>query len=142
VGPCTVDVDVLRTGRRTATASARVSSQGADVLAMLGTFGEQSRGGESVIDGVPPELPPIEQCVRSTPPVESGFGEPVNALVRPGDEGFHVGRPSGRAETAGWFEFTDGRTADEIGLLLVADAFAPVVLHPPEFPVSWAPTLD
>lgn len=141
-GPCEIDVDVLRNGRQTATASARVRSGGRDVIAVLGTFGEQTGDGQSVIDAAPPELASIDDCVRTMPPVESGFGERVSVRVRPGDEGFRDGNPTGRAEIAGWFEFADGHRIDEIGLLLVADAFAPVVFHRPEFPVSWAPTLE
>jgi hypothetical protein len=143
VGPCQIDVDVVRAGRRTATSAALVRSGGTDVLAVLGTFGEQVGGGPSVVDAAPPELPPVGECVRTVPPVESsGFGQRVLVRVRPGDEGFAVGRPTGRAEIAGWFEFADGHRVDGVGLLLVADAFAPVVFHRPEFPVSWAPTLE
>ncbi len=142
VGPCEIDVDVLRSGRRMATVGARLRADDADVLALLGTFGEQGEPGPTVTDGAPPALPPFEECVSMAPPIESGFGDRVTVRIRPGDAGFRDGRPSGRAEVAGWFEFADRHPVDALGLLLVADAFAPVCFNRPEFPVSWAPTLE
>lgn len=142
VGPCEVDVDVLRAGRRMATVEARLRANGDTVLALLGTFGEQGEIGPAVIDGAPPALPPFDECVSSAPPVESGFGDRVTVRIRPGDAGFREGRPSGRAEVAGWFEFADRHPVDAIGMLLVADAFAPVCFNRPEYPVGWAPTLE
>jgi acyl-CoA thioesterase len=147
VGPCEIDVDVVRAGRRTATAIARVRAGGGDLLAVVGTFGDQQPGGPTVVDAAPPDLPPREQCVRSSPPVEtSGFGDRTDAWVRPEDAGFRVGRPSGSAEIAGWFAFAGSdpvaEPIDVIALMLVADAFAPVCFNRAEFPVGWAPTLE
>ncbi len=141
-GPCEIDVDVVRAGRRMATVGARLRSDGDDVIALLGTFGELPDDPRHVIDGHPPELPLVDQCVRAGPPVASGFGDRVRAHYRAADVGFRDGRPSGRAEVAGWFEFADRHPPDPIALLLVADAFAPVCFNRPEFPVSWAPTLE
>lgn len=142
VGPCEIDVDVLRAGRRMATVAARLSTDGATSLALLGTFGEQGDAGPIVTDGAPPALPPFDECVSAAPPVDSGFSERVTVRIRPGDAGFREGRPSGIAEIAGWFEFADRHPVDALGLLLVADAFAPVCFNRPEFPVGWAPTLE
>jgi acyl-CoA thioesterase len=147
VGPCVIAVDVLRAGRRMATAAGRLAAGGTDLLALVGTFGEQASGsdGPSVIDAAPPDLPPIEECIRGGPPPgagESGFGDRVHARYRPADVGFRDGSPSGRAEMAGWFEFSDYHPVDAFGLLLATDAFAPVCFNRPEFPMSWAPTLE
>ena len=142
VGPCEIDVDVLRDGRRMASVAATVTTNGDTSIALLGTFGEQGRPGPIVTDGAPPPLPSPDECVRSTPPVDSGFTERVDVRIRPGDAGFRDGRPSGIAEIAGWFEFADRHPVDAIGLLLVADAFAPVCFNRPEFPIAWAPTLE
>ena len=60
---------------------------------------------------------------------------------RPGDAAFMRGRPTGRAEVAGWFAFPDGAPIDAIGLLLVADAFAPPVFNIGLGP-GWVPTLE
>jgi hypothetical protein len=142
VGPAEIDVDVLRDGRRMATVAARLRSDAGVSLALLGTFGDQSEGGPLVTDGAPPPLPPIDECISSGPPVDSGFMDRVDVRIRPGDAGFREGRPSGIAEMAGWFEFADRHPVDALGMLLVADAFAPVCFNRPEFPVGWAPTLE
>lgn len=142
VGPCEIDVDVLRAGRRMATVAARLRTNGDTSLSLLGTFGEQGRSDVVVTDGAPPPLPPFDECVSSAPPVESGFMDRVSVRIRPGDAGFRDGRPSGIAEIAGWFEFADRHPVDALGLLLAADAFAPVCFNRPEFPLGWAPTLE
>ncbi len=142
VGPCEIDVDLLRDGRRMATVGGRLRTGGQTSLALLGTFGAVGPEGPSVIDGAPPALPPFDECIPSGPPVESGFGERVTVRIRPGDAGFREGRPSGIAEIAGWFEFADRHPVDALGLLLVADAFAPVCFNRPEYPLGWAPTLE
>ncbi len=144
VGSCEVIVDVLRTGRRTSTATARLISQGREVIAVIGTFGDQGEQGISVIDARPPVLPAIENCIRTKPPaaVGTGFGDRIDVRVRPRDATFRDGTGSGRAEVAGWFAFSDGQSVDAIGLLQVADAFVPVVFQRQEFPIAWAPTLE
>ena len=147
VGPCEIAVEVLRGGRRMATAAARLRRSGDDVLALLGTFAVQASGGPSVIDGQPPELPPFEQCVRTVPPAEgSGFGDRVHVRVRPDDMGFRDQKPTGRAEIRGWFTFSDAPPADQqidaFGLLQAVDAFAPVCFNLAGIPVGWAPTLE
>jgi len=141
-GPVEIDVDVLRSGRRMATVAATMRSPEADVLALLGTFADQTPGGPSAIDGTPPELPPIDECVLAAPPLESGFHHRVRSSLRPVDAGFRAGRPSGSAEIHGWFELPDDQPIDAFGLLMATDAFAPVVFNRSEFPVGWSPTLE
>ncbi len=43
-GPCTVEVDTVRDGRRLATANATMRQDGRDVMRLLGTFGHQIGG--------------------------------------------------------------------------------------------------
>jgi acyl-CoA thioesterase len=146
-GPCEIAVDVLRSGRRTATVEARVESDTGLLIAAIGTFGEQTPGGPAYVAAAPPELPAFEDCVRTVPPVEhSGFGERVHVRVHPEDAGFREGRPSGRAEIRGWFTFAgtgpDAQQIDSFGLLQAADAFAPVCFNHAAIPLAWAPTLE
>lgn len=147
-GPCTVEVDVVRAGRRTATVQARLrGAAGDDVLALLGTFGDQTPGGASHVLGSPPELPPYDECLSSRPPVsESRFGEHLATRVRPSDLGFATGSPSGHPEIRAWFRFADADPIEEpidvYGLLLATDAFAPVCFNSGRFPIGWAPTLE
>ncbi len=145
-GPCDITVDVVRAGRRTATAVARLRTD-VDVIVVLGTFGDQVAGGPTVIDGAPPELPPFDECVRTVPPApDSGFGRRVHVRVRPDDAGFRHGRPTGTGEIRGWFTFDDAppdkQQFDSFGLLQAADAFAPVCFNRSAVPLAWAPTLE
>jgi acyl-CoA thioesterase len=145
-GPCEIAVEVVRAGRRTATAIARLRTD-VDVIVVLGTFGDQVHGGPTAVQGAPPELPPFDECVRTVPPApNSGFGKRVHVRIRPSDAGFREGWPTGKAEVNGWFTFADAPPAeqliDAIGLLQVADAFAPVCFNINEVPVAWAPTLE
>ena len=71
----------------------------------------------------------------------------ANAVrLRPGDAGFWHGEPTGKAEINGWFTFADAppeaQRIDAYGLLLVADAFAPVCFNSGEISPGWAPTLE
>lgn len=146
-GPCTIDVDVVRVGGRTSTVRALLRSGDVGVAALLGAFGEQVEHGASIVDAAPPELPPIGDCPATKPPnVESGFGDRVDARVRPSDLGFAFGEHSGRGEIAGWFRLddpdVDEPTFDAFGLLLAADAFAPVCFQFPEVTPGHAPTLE
>ena len=149
VGPVTVETDVVRAGRRMAVVRGTVASpdQG-PVMSLLGTFAHQpdrEQAGPSVIDAAPPELPPIDQCVPSGPPVAmdvSGFGDRVVCAYPPAETGFRDGNPTGTATMRGWFEFADQGEIDAFGLLVALDAFAPVCFNREEFPPSWAPTLE
>lgn len=141
-GPIEVEVDVLRAGRRTSTASARLRSADGIVLALLGTFAEQQPGGASLVTGAPPVLPSIEECASAAPPVDSGFHHQIRSSIRPIDEGFRFGNPSGTAEIEGWFELRDDERIDVFALLMATDAFAPVIFNSGRFPVGWSPTLE
>jgi acyl-CoA thioesterase len=147
VGDCVIDVDVVRSGRRMATAAAIVTQGGQQLMALLGTFGEQSSGGPELVAGRAPELPDFQSCVRTVPPAEgSGFGDRVHVRVRPSDVGFADGQPSGTPEVCGWFTFDDEpfdqQHVDVFGLLQATDAFVPVCFNAPDVPVAWAPTLE
>ncbi len=149
-GDCTIDVEVVRAGRRMATAGASLRmADGREILRVLGTFADQQPvdDGPLLADGAPPKLPPYDECVPPSDPASPEAG-PMPALshrlavrMRPGDDQFRAGRPTGRAEMAGWFAFRDASPIDAIGLLLVADAFAPPVFNT-ELPVAWVPTLE
>jgi acyl-CoA thioesterase len=143
-GPCHVDVSLVRNGRRTATATASLVQGGREILRVLGTFADQVDGGPKLVTGVPPDLPPYAECVRATAPDVAPFpalNEQLAVRLRPGDGDFRQGRPTGVAEIAGWFAFADERPVDAIGLLFVADAFAPALFNT-GLPVAWVPTLE
>jgi acyl-coenzyme A thioesterase PaaI-like protein len=143
-GPCTIEVATVRSGRRLATATASLRMGDVEIIRLLGTFGEQTPGGPSLTIDQPVDLPAYEDCELPPTPVEGPLPAMMERLavrIRPGDEGFRVGRPTGRAEIRGWFAFADEEPIDAIGLLLVADAFPPPVFNT-ELPVAWVPTVE
>jgi len=167
-GPCSVLVEPVRVGRRMAILSGTLEQDDRAAFKVLGTFGESSGGDPVLVDGRPPELPPYEDCIAvpsSAPPWPQIYDR-LAVRWRPSDVGFTRGKPTGRAEIAGWFAFADGAPqppasvagsepygtggyepspsaarVDAIGLLLVADAFAPPVFNIGLGP-GWVPTLE
>lgn len=143
-GPCTVDVSVVRSGRRFATATASLTMESGEIIRLLGTFGQQTPGGPSYTREAPVDMPPYDECAPPPEAIEGPgpamFGR-LAVRLRPGDDGFRVGRKSGRAEIAGWFAFADGESIDAIGLLLASDAFPPAVFNT-DLPVAWVPTVE
>jgi len=141
-GPAEVLVDVHRSGRRLATAGAVLRAASGEIVRVLGTFGAQREEGP-VIVAPPADMPPLDGCVPFGPPSDiAGIADRLNLYAHPDDAGFRDGRPSGRAEIRGWFEFADNRPADAIGLLLAADAFPPVLFAQGSVPLAWTPTVE
>ena len=139
-----VDVQVIRSGRRLATATATFLLAGAPTLQLLGTFGDQQPTGEVLAAEGPVDLPPYAECVPSSPSTEGeagSFHDRVATRLRPGDEGFRAGRPTGTAELTGWFAFHREEPVDAFGLLLAADAFPPPIFNT-SAPVGWVPTVE
>jgi acyl-coenzyme A thioesterase PaaI-like protein len=143
-GPCEITVTTVRSGRRFATATATLEMESGQVLALLGTFGEQTPGGPSLTREAPVDLPDYDDCEIPPLPTDGPGPEMMRRLavrIRPGDEGFRTGNPSGSPEIRGWFAFADGAPIDAVGLLLVADAFPPPIFNT-ELPVAWVPTVE
>ena len=143
-GPCDIEVTTVRSGRRFATASASLTMASGQVLALLGTFGDQTPGGPAFTREGPVDLPDYDDCELPPPPADGPGPEISRRLavrIRPGDEGFRTGNPSGNAEIRGWFAFADGEPIDAIGLLLVADAFPPPIFNT-DLPTAWVPTVE
>lgn len=143
-GPCEIEVTTVRSGRRFATATAAFTMASGQVLALLGTFGEQTPGGPAFTREAPVDLPDYDDCELPPPPTDGPRPEIFRRLavrIRPGDEGFRTGNPSGSAEIRGWFAFADGAPIDAIGLLFVADAFPPPVFNT-DLPTAWVPTIE
>lgn len=144
VGPCEVEVTTVRSGRRFATAAARLISERGELIRLLGTFGEQTPGGPSTMLDAPVELPPYDECIAPPPPIEGPGPSMFSRLasrVHPDDLGFHTGESSGRSEMRGWFAFADDDPIDAIALLLVADAFPPAVFNS-GIAAGWVPTVE
>ena len=143
-GECEVDVTVIRSGRRLATATATLSIAGKATLQLLGSFGDQTPGGPSRQMEGPVDLPSWEESAPAPAPTEGpkpALMDKVDVRMRREDGGFRRGEPSGRAEISGWFALADSERVDVIALLLAADVFPPPVFNS-GLPVAWVPTVE
>ncbi len=143
-GPCEIEVTPIRSGRRFATATASLTMESGQILQLLGTFGDQMPGGPALAIEPPVDLPDYDDCELPPAPTDGPRPEITNRLavrIRPGDEGFRSGHPTGNPEIRGWFAFADAEPIDAIALLLVADAFPPPIFNT-ELPVAWVPTVE
>ena len=143
-GPVDISTVVVKEGRRFATGSATVRAAGRPLLAVLGTFGDLSDDpGALLVDGSPPDLPPVDDCVHFAP--TATFPPPFNGHVdlhlHPDDIGFTRGARSGVARVRGWFRLPHGEPTDTVALLCALDAFPPTIFNA-DLPVGWTPTVE
>jgi hypothetical protein len=125
-GPVTIDVAVLRNGKRHGTASATLFSDGEPLLAVLGTATDLSLAdGPEQVDDAVPEIPDPDDCFRIEP--TDTFPPPfmgrVELRIHPDDAGFAQGTKSGKARMRGWFRLRDDEPIDTLALVLATDAF-------------------
>jgi acyl-coenzyme A thioesterase PaaI-like protein len=141
-GPCTVDVDIIRSGRRLATVSATLSMAGVPTLQLLGTFGDQQPGGPMLQQVDPVELPPFDECpLRPQTAEVPALMANLDSRIHPDDGTYALGHPTGTPLIRGWFAHADGEPIDAYSLLLAADAFPPPVFNT-DVPVAWVPTIE
>lgn len=150
LGPAQVHVEPLRAGRSVSTTRARLVQGGRTCLDVTVTATALSPDSEPAhVDAVPPDLPPPDACVRSGPlpgQARNGILEQLDLRAEPGAVGAWAGGPlpgpcePRRAEVRGWVRHADGRDADALSLLCLADALPPVTfaLGLP----GWVPTVE
>lgn len=146
-GPADIEVDVVRAGRRFGTASGALVQGGRPRVQALATFGDLgSTRGPTLVDALPPDLPPVDECVPllSGRPAE-GVGAAPAIMHRfdtrlPAALGWTRGERGGEPSLAGWTRFADGRPPDLLSLVLFADGFPPPILD--VVTASWVPTLE
>jgi acyl-CoA thioesterase len=144
-GAAELEVVGLRAGRTVATTRVTLIQEGAARWAALVTAGrldpDPARGWRR--DAGPAGLPPVEECLPARPELPGGV--PVGLLhqlemrIDPATAGWVAGRPGGSLDMRGWVRFADGRPADPLALLQMADA-----LPPSSFDLGlpgWAPTV-
>lgn len=126
-GDATVHSDVVKQGKRFATVTGSLRSAERELIRVMGVFGDlaSTADGWTRMDGEPPELPPVEECVvrSASQGVAPAIMDRLDIRLRPGDDAFQRGAKTGSASITGWFAFADGRPIDTLSLLLVADAF-------------------
>jgi acyl-CoA thioesterase len=145
VGDVDIDVERVRSGRSVSTGMVRVEQDGQELVRLLGSCTDLSGAGEGQrLDTGPPELPPLEDCLRATGIMPGGNRATVvdrfDLRLHPAHVGWSRGAPTQRMEVAGWIRLADGRPADVAMLPTVVDAFPPTVF---ELGVAgWVPTLE
>lgn len=157
-GPVSVVTDVVKSGRMFSTISGSLhADDGRRVLQLLAAFGDTPDSGPvegpAFSDGGPPELPPIEECVRRTPD-SAGVAvalmdrlhvdlDPVCAGFQRGERAAEALIAAGRhpAEMTGYVALADGRPWDTLSLMLAADCFPPAVFNL-DLPFGWVPTVE
>ncbi|MFG2822704.1 acyl-CoA thioesterase [Kitasatospora sp. NPDC048365] len=145
-GPATVDTEIVRRGGSLTTGTAVLRQDGEERLRVLATYGDlDAFEGEVRTTAQPPVMPPPEQCigVEHAPKemiAEAALLERFDLRLDPAAVGWALGQPSKEGRIQGWFRLADGRDADPLSLLLVADALPPVTfdLGLP----GWAPTVE
>ena len=141
-GPASVEVTVLRTGRRVATSRAQLVQDGrvcVEALVATGTLGPAAAYWRDPSGR--PELVPVEQCLRVEPdrPGEMRLGHMGHVDLRLDLASYAV--PAARV--AGWLTMAGQDPADPLDaldLLVLADAMPPVT-----FGIGlsgWVPTVE
>lgn len=144
-GEASVEVSLVREGRRFSTARGALSSEGTQRLQVLGTFGDLDRApaAPELVLGTPPELPEPEKCLRIEP--GEGFPPPftrqVEMRLHPDDARFLEGARSGTPTIRGWLRLPDGEPVGTLALLTLLDSFPPTVFNV-DLPIAWTPTLE
>lgn len=143
VGPVEVRTEVVKLGKRNATGVARVVQEGGEVLRAIATFGDLERarhGAVERITGVPPALPPLEQCAAKPQAAPPSIADRFDNRLDPATVGWAVGKPSGDMVIRGWMRLADGREPDAIAMPLFADGLPPPVFN--AVAPGWVPTLE
>ena len=142
-GPARVSVDIVRAGGRHTTSAFRLDAGERTLLVGVATTTElRPDVGPTLIDAVPPDLPPPEDCVEMIPgdPLPPPFFGRVRAFLHPDDARFREA-PSGEARMRGWFGLRDGEPLDTLALVMAVDALPPTSFNA-SLPVGWTPTVE
>jgi acyl-CoA thioesterase len=154
-GVVDIEVELVRSGRRHTTVAATLTQDGRQQTRLLGTFADLAQAeGPDHLELTPPRLPPIEDCLDVTTaadraashqaasfPIQQRFDHRQPAELA----SWAVGSPTGRAEIGGYLRFADAAQDDAIdtlGLLVVADCFAPAIFNTEVGRTSWVPTVE
>jgi hypothetical protein len=104
VGPVTIDVTPVKTGKRFATATAAVvNSDGKPIITVLGATTDLTTSVGPTRTNTPADMPWPEECLSRRPiHFEHGFHERFDVRIHPDDAQFSTGNPSGDALVRGW----------------------------------------
>lgn len=111
-GDAEIGTELIKAGRRHATAHARLSQDGKDVLVVLATFADLATAkGREVVFNEPPSLPAPDAAIDPLGALDAAVIPPIahRMDLRVAEmPGFVEGRPSGRPEFSAWMRVTGG----------------------------------
>ncbi len=141
LGSVECQVEVLRSGRSTSFATARLIQDSEVKVQVTAAYTDLDALSGPDWEGVErPLYPPWEECA-SGGASKLEFRERVDIRLAQGGEVFRDHRPTGGGEFAGWVAHADGSAPQALDLLMFADAFPP-----PAFDivglVGWVPTVE
>jgi acyl-CoA thioesterase len=141
VGPITVHTEVVKAGKRNATAVARVVQDQGEILRAIATFGQRAgEGAATILAGAPPPLPPLEDCLASAEGPLPEIARRFDNRVDPATFGWMRGEPSGDMVLRAYMRLADGREPDALSLPLFADGLPPPVFN--ALSPGWVPTVE
>lgn len=132
-----VATQVVRAGRSTSFVRMLLTQEGVPVVAAQAVCGAWYEDAPSWSDAAPPELPPLEECLK-VDPARTG----VPPLMSRWDMRVAQGEPEARpARIAGWLRTAEPHPADVPMLAAATDAFMPPAFFRAPRPVR-VPTLE
>jgi Thioesterase-like superfamily len=146
-GHAIVRTTLLRSGRTAAHVRAVLAQGEDDIVDAVFVLGDLSEDAVVRYDGTLPfRAPDPEDCVRLTPQIPNGvyvgIMDVLDLRLDPATLPFAAGLPPAGtpAELRGWTRFADGRPADALSVLFLADAIPPATLMIGS--TGWVPTLQ
>jgi Uncharacterized protein, possibly involved in aromatic compounds catabolism len=151
VGPATVRLEQLKSGRTTTVTRATLVQDGTPFVDAFVTTanlrpyvpGETPPPDELTWSAPAPPMPPIEQCrALPAPRPESNMAlsARMELLFDPPTIGWYTGEPTGRPEARAYFRLAEPQDPDPFVLALAVDALPPVVFSAGAR--GWAPTVE
>jgi hypothetical protein len=147
LGPAMVRTTLLRSGRTAGHVRAVLSQGENDIVDAVFVLGDLPVEPAVRYDGTEPlRAPDPEDCVRLTPQIPTGvyvgIMDVLDLRLDPATLPFATSPPPAGtpAELRGWTRFADGRPADALALLFLADAIPPATLMIGS--TGWVPTLQ
>jgi acyl-CoA thioesterase len=143
VGPVTIDVTPVKTGKRFATATAAVvNSDGKPIITVLGATTDLTTSVGPTRTNTPADMPWPEECLSRRPiHFEHGFHERFDVRIHPDDAQFSTGNPSGDALVRGWIRPHGDEQVDSALVIQAFDAFPPTMLNT-DLGTGWVPTVE
>jgi acyl-CoA thioesterase len=143
--PARIQVTWLKQGKTAATARAALMQDGACVLDTTITTGVLGQpDGGLCWTGVPPVLPPVEECTGfadfAGATRRAGYAGQVDLRLDPATSGWLRGQPAGVPEMRAYFQLREERLPDAYLLALAVDALPPVIFGIAR--AGWSPTVE